>query len=224
MPQYITQNGLQFVQLDNGALVPVNVTLSLEGGTLFKLTTEQLNLLRSPVLPSSYPLPSEQVADLKIVAVSNFPGSWAISNFPASYNVANLPSTFPLPSGQESLINGINTWLQSLSRGIGAADASTLRVASSAPVPSNHPRTSIAATGAAQILAAANAGRRTLKIYNDSPAILYLGIGTTNPTLTDFTAKIFPDDFYEALASEAGAEHRGIFDAAVGAARVTEGI
>lgn len=154
MAEYVVVNNRQYVEIEDGVLVPVNVSLSLEGGTLVKLPTSQLESLTNPALPNSFPLPVGQVLDLKQVAVLNLPDTYNIGNFPAGFACSNLPSAYPLPSSQEALLNGIATSVTQFTKGAGNVDGNTLR----AVLVTNQPRlsttlpnatmTSIATTGA----------------------------------------------------------------------------
>lgn len=128
MSQYITYNGNKVVQLDDGALVPVNVTLSLDGGTLVKLSDAQVASLRSVILPNVYPLPDNQVSALQQATVSNFPSGFNVNNFPSGFNVSNLPSAYPLPTAQETMLSGLNTFVTNLDKGSGNYGPNTLRV------------------------------------------------------------------------------------------------
>lgn len=214
----------KYVQLDDGSFVPCNVAFSLEGGTLVKLPTAQIAALQTPTFPANFPLPSSQVSDLKAVTVGNLPTLYNIGNYPAGFNCLNLPATFPLSSAQEALLQAIKTFTDNLAKGAGAFDANTLRTVQARQAPAAVTRSSVAGSATAVSLVAANGGRSLLKIYNDSSAILYVGIGSTNPTATDFSTKLYQDDYYEAPFNEAGLEFRGIWSSATGAARITEGV
>jgi hypothetical protein len=79
-------------------------------------------------------------------------------------------------------------------------------------------RGAVAASVADVVLAAA--GAEGVCIYNNSAsANLYVGLGTA-ATLTDFTVKIGPGQYYETPFGWNGAVH-GIWDAAVGSCMVT---
>lgn len=83
-------------------------------------------------------------------------------------------------------------------------------------------RTSVAAAAVDTLILAANASRKGASIFNDSAsATLYLALGTAAATIADYTVKILPGQFYETLAGYTG-QIRGIWSAAVGAAKVTE--
>lgn len=129
MAQYINIGGVKNVQFDDGSTAPVFVGTSLEGGTLTKLTDTQIASLRSPVYPNEYPIPSAQLAALLTPAISNFPSSFSISNFPGGgFACSNLPASYPLPSGQESMLSGLQATVGNFSKGLAVADANTLRV------------------------------------------------------------------------------------------------
>lgn len=136
MANYVILDGRKFVQLDDGSTAEVVVCLSLEGGTLTKLPANQIEQLRTPHLPDFYPMPANQVADLKQVSVNNFPGGFGITNFPLGFGCTNMPSTFPLPAAQEGLLTSLNNWATTLDKGSGNLSANTLRVV----LPTNQPR------------------------------------------------------------------------------------
>lgn len=129
MASYVDVDGKKFLRLDDGSLVPCTVGFSLQGGSEVKLTSAQLTNLRNPILPAEYPLPASQVTALQSVSVGNFPSSFSVSNFPSSFSVSNLPSTYQWPSSQETIVTNIRTAVQGFTKGLGVADANTLRMA-----------------------------------------------------------------------------------------------
>lgn len=81
--------------------------------------------------------------------------------------------------------------------------------------------TNITASTSNQTLAAANAARRGVAVYNDSvTATLYIKYGTT-ASATSFTVRLAPGDYYESPFGYTG-QVDGVWTAADGAARVTE--
>jgi hypothetical protein len=84
-------------------------------------------------------------------------------------------------------------------------------------------RTQVADSASDGILLAANVLRIGATVFNDSSAILYLGLGTTATTTTNYTVKIAQNGYYEVPARYTG-QIRGIWatDPGDGAARVTE--
>lgn len=85
----------------------------------------------------------------------------------------------------------------------------------------NATRTSVAAATATVNLLAANAGRMQATVYNDSTAIMYLGLGGVFITVNDFSLQILPGGYYEVPAYFTG-QVRAIWATADGFARVTE--
>lgn len=82
--------------------------------------------------------------------------------------------------------------------------------------------TSVAASAASVTLLALNADRRGATIFNDSAvANLFLKLGAT-ASLTSFTVKMGPNSFYELTFPTYTGVIDGIWDVAVGSARVTE--
>lgn len=81
-------------------------------------------------------------------------------------------------------------------------------------------QTSVASSATNVTLLAANSARRGVSIYNDSTAILYLRCAAT-ATTSNFTTKLFEDDYWEAPAGYTGIID-GIWASATGNARITE--
>lgn len=89
----------------------------------------------------------------------------------------------------------------------------------------NAARSSVAGSAAAVTLIAANPGRKGLIIHNDSGATLYIGLGTTTVTASDYTYKVLGSGTYEMplqAASPFTGQVQGIWDSATGSARITE--
>lgn len=127
MANYIDIDGKKWVQLDDGALVPATAILALDGGFPIRLIQSQLDSLKAPTFPSSFPIPSAQVADLKVVAIANFPSAFAASNLPAQYPIANWPSTFPWTAQEEQVVFDLKAFVTGLDVGSGLITAKTLR-------------------------------------------------------------------------------------------------
>ncbi len=81
-------------------------------------------------------------------------------------------------------------------------------------------QTTVASSATNVTLLAANTARLGATIYNDSTAILYLRLQAT-ATTSNFTTKLFADDYYEVPAGYAGIID-GIWASATGNARITE--
>ena len=82
--------------------------------------------------------------------------------------------------------------------------------------------TSVAATVASTTLLSANTNRRGAMVFNDSAsAVLYLKLGTSAST-TSYTVQIPPNNYYELPSPVYTGTIDGIWDAAVGDARITE--
>ncbi len=223
MAQYIDLDGNKFVQWDDGTLSAVVLMGSLEEGNLFRLPDAQIAELQAIALPSTFALPSTQVTDLKTVVVSNFPASFQVSNFPASSQISNLPSTYPLSATQEALINAIKTQVESYSKGGGALNPTTLRTTEAISSNLTIVRSSVAAAAADTLIVAANPLRKKLHIYNDSNSALYIGLGSTAVSITDFTDLVGSRGRAVFDRQDAGCEVRGRWVSATGSARITEG-
>ena len=115
-----------------------------------------------------------------------------------SRNVSNVMLDNPLPAGS-NVIGGV-----------------TLAKAATAT------RSAFTASSDTQIVAASTT-RPEFAIYNNGPAILYIGQGSTAVTTSNFTYLLNPSDTYIANPNEVGLEHRGIFSASGSTAQVTIG-
>lgn len=84
-------------------------------------------------------------------------------------------------------------------------------------------RTSVADSATAVSLLAANANRKGGSLVNTSSAVLYLGLGTVDPTTSDYTAKVEQDQVYTIPAVYTG-QIKGIWasDPGNGASIATE--
>lgn len=89
--------------------------------------------------------------------------------------------------------------------------------------PGTGTRTQVADTATDALILASNAARFGATVFNDSSALLYLGLGTTAVSATNYTAKVYGNGYYEAPANFTG-EIRGIWatDPGDGGAKVTE--
>lgn len=90
-------------------------------------------------------------------------------------------------------------------------------------VPSVATRTQVNDTNTDTLLLAANLNRLGAIVVNDSSATLYLGLGATTVTSTNYTTKILPNGYFEIPFSFTG-QIRGIWatDPNDGGARITE--
>lgn len=111
---------------------------------------------------------------------------------------------------------------------VGADGTNDGDVSNTNPLPVKHvsgtaTRTQVADSASDGLILAANAARLGATIWNDSSAILYLGLGTTTVTTTNYTAQLSEGAYYEVPFGFTG-QIRGIWatDPGDGAARVTE--
>ena len=228
MPSYlnltnpVTNRLEKWLQFDDNSYAPMSIVSSLTGGLLTQLTSSQITALQNPVFPANFPLPSAQITALQTVTVANPQSSVAISNFPSGFNISNLPATYQWPSGQEAIVSGIKTRLDGFTTGTGNVDSTTLRVSPVMIAPTVS-RTSIAASATVVTLATARSDRRSLTIYNDSVNTLHVGVGA-NTSTTDFTLKLFQDEFWRVPIDFLQLQITGIWTATGGSARITEGI
>lgn len=91
------------------------------------------------------------------------------------------------------------------------------------PASATGTRTQVADTTSDGVILAANANRRGATIFNDSSATLFLGLGTTAVTATNYSVKLLSGAYYEVPYNFTG-QVRGLWatDPNDGAARVTE--
>lgn len=80
--------------------------------------------------------------------------------------------------------------------------------------------TSVNGSASSVLLLAANANRKNFSVYNDSSVNLYLACAASAST-TAYTVKIPSQNLYESQLDYTGTVS-GVWDSAVGAARVTE--
>lgn len=80
----------------------------------------------------------------------------------------------------------------------------------------------VAASATVVTIKAANSGRRTLSLYNESSAVLTLKHGAT-ATTTDYTVLIGANTFYELPQPVYRGILTGLWASATGAVQVTEG-
>jgi hypothetical protein len=81
----------------------------------------------------------------------------------------------------------------------------------------------VSASASSVTLAAANASRKRLQVFNDSSAALYLKHGS-GASATSFTVKVAAGGYYEMPQPVYPGIVTGIWDSATGAARVTEAV
>ena len=190
MPQYVTQTvgGIlkTLLQLDDGSFVEPSVLFPLSGGLPIALSSGQLAALQTPTFPASFPIPAGQVTDLKSVAITNFPSTWAIGNFPSGFNCSNLPASYPLPSGQEAILSSLQTVVGGFSKGSANFDTNTLR----AVLASNQPRIPVARnTSTMSPMSFSSSGDNTVISPSSGKALRISAIALTAPTLVSIQLK-----------------------------------
>jgi hypothetical protein len=82
-------------------------------------------------------------------------------------------------------------------------------------------RSSVSGAAVDTLLLASNANRLGATFFNESSAILYLALGTTAASLTNYTVQMVTGAYYEVPFAYTG-EIRGIWASATGAVRVGE--
>lgn len=136
--------------------------------------------------------------------------------------VNNFPSTYPVTDNSGSLTVDAPVGTPVFMRlSDGSAAITTLPVSLAKYATAT--RTQVADAAADTLILAANSGRQKATVYNDSSALLYLGLGTTATTSSNYTARVYPNGYYEAPSDFTG-QIRGIWatDPNDGGAKVTE--
>ena len=200
----------QFLQLDDGSLAPVTVSMSLEGGTLVKLADDQIAEMQAVTFPSELALPAVQVSDLKEVTVSNQPTSIDVGNFPSGFTCSNMPSTFPLSEAQGNTLNNIYSTVNTFTQGSGTVDANTLRVAVARHNPLSYTMSSVNVGSSVVDLAGESTTRKSLHIQHRSGDPVYVALGETAPTTSLYTVKLEEGDRVSFFPEDAGAQVRAI--------------
>lgn len=95
-------------------------------------------------------------------------------------------------------------------------------VAAIAPSPSAGTLANVAGSTSSVTLLAANASRKQAVLFNDSSANLYLGYTSSAVSITSYSAKIPGNAYYEVPWPPYTGQINGIWDAAIGTARITE--
>lgn len=124
--------------------------------------------------------------------------------------LTSLIALIPASLGQKTAANSLAVTLAS-----DQSNVPTKELRSATATLSN-----VASSASTGTILASNANRLGATITNDSTAYLYLKLGAT-ASLTSYTAKLYPDDYYEIPFGYTGIID-GIWSAANGNARVTE--
>lgn len=162
--------------------------------------------------------------------VSDNSGSLTVDG---SVSVSNLPATQPISAtdGSQATL-GTTTDAEATGNGSVIALLKRLRtllggtLATQAVRSGTATRTDVAGSATSVTILASNANRLGGSIYNDSAAILYLRMGSSAASATDFTVPLAPTTggiggYFEIPAGYTG-QITGIWSSATGNARVTE--
>lgn len=154
-------------------------------------------------------------------------GVWVDVAVDASGNVGTTNTAISDAIGTTADASSANTVIGRLKKLLSVLPAATGQATAAQSMPvveataATATVTSVADTASSTTILALNANRRAASIYNDSTATLYLKYGST-ATTSDFTVKLFPDDYHEVFGHYTG-KIDGIWSAdASGSARVTE--
>jgi hypothetical protein len=89
-------------------------------------------------------------------------------------------------------------------------------------VPTTGTMTNVAGAVTSTTILASNTSRKGATVFNDGSANLYLALSASTASLTAYTVKIGPGGLFELPWPVYTGQLTGIWDAAVGSARVTE--
>lgn len=95
-------------------------------------------------------------------------------------------------------------------------------VSAVAPPPATGGLSSVSGNASSVTLLSANTARKGALIFNDSTANLYVGFTSSAVSLTSYTVKLAPGSLFEMPWPVYTGQINGIWDNAVGAARITE--
>jgi len=136
-----------------------------------------------------------------------------------------------LIAGQAGITAGAGNVAANTPRVCIASDQAPIEITGSASLtgtvdltkPDTGTRSQVSDSATNVTILAANASRLGATVYNDSSAILYLGLGTTDVTTSNYTIKVASSGYYEVPYGYTGAiEGLWATDPNDGAARVTE--
>lgn len=174
-------------------------------GTFFQAT--------QPISAVALPLPTGAATEATLGGVLTTTAFQARINTLGQKTMAN--STPVVLASDQSAISVTGTFFQATQPVSIAATVAVKELRSATGA-----QTSVAGSASSVTLLASNANRLGASIYNDSTAILYVRFQATAST-SNFSVKLFPDDFYEVPFGYTGIID-GIWASATGNARVTE--
>lgn len=174
-------------------------------GTFFQAT--------QPISAVALPLPAGAATEATLAGVLTTTAFQARINTLGQKTMAN--STPVVLASDQSAISVTGTFFQATQPVSIAATVAVKELRSATGA-----QTSVAGSASSVTLLASNANRLGASIYNDSTAILYVRFQATAST-SNFSVKLFPDDFYEVPFGYTGIID-GIWASATGNARVTE--
>jgi len=190
-----------------------NLDVALSTRAVTGLTDAQLRAAAVPVSLAAVPLPAGAATEATLATMLTLAGFQARINTFGQKTMAN--STPVVLSSDQSAIPVTGTFFQATQPVSVAATVTTKETRSATGT-----QTSVAGSAANVTLLASNANRLGASIYNDSTAILYVRFAAT-ATTSNFSAKLFPDDYLEVPFEYTGIID-GIWASATGNARVTE--
>jgi hypothetical protein len=238
-PLYTTTNGA--LRVDASGL-PLPTGASTEATlALIKAKTDNIDVAlstRTKPADSQHVIVDNAVVDVTgVVAISGAlpTGANAIGKLAANsgvdigdVDVTSLPS---IPTGANLIGKvGFDQTTPGTTNGVvvtaplpaGTNDIGDVGVVS-LPTAATGTRTQVADSASDGVILAANATRKFASIANDSTVSLYLGLGTTAVTTTNYTVRILPGYYYEVPSVFTG-QIRGLWesDPNTGGAKVTE--
>jgi hypothetical protein len=231
--------GARVYDLDTGIgvedVLGINLRLSAGGGSIEALG-QMLSASSIPVVLASDQSNIPVTATQGAAAGAAGPWSVRLSDGAAFYDgtkTGQLPAA--LVGGR--LDENVGAWLGSTAPTVGqktmvdslpvaiASDQSAIpvtgTVTNNPAQPANSAVTSVASSAVSVTLLAANANRKGAMITNDGTANLFVKLGAV-ASATSYTAKLIPGAYYEVPPPVYTGVIDGIWDVAVGNARVTE--
>lgn len=235
IPRVTVSSDSSFAATQSGTWNINNIT-----GTI-SLPTGAASSAKQPALgtggsPAGDVLTIQGISTMTPVKVDGAAGSFPVTgtvtaNQGGTWNLTNISGTISLPTGAATAAKqpalgtaGISSTDVISVQGVSGMTPVSVNVvgAGSGPVSTTGTTSNVAATTTSTTILASNPNRMLATVMNDSAsANLFLMLAAGTASATNFTVKLVPGAYYELPIRYTGIMI-GIWDAAVGAARVTE--
>jgi hypothetical protein len=226
--------GAHVYDVDTGAgvelVLGVNLRLAAGGGSVEVGTAAQplridpTGTTTQPISAAALPLPAGAATEATL-ATRATEATLATRATEATLATRATEATVATLLLDATFTGRINTQGQKLMAGstpvVIASDQSAIPVTNTPAQPANSAVTSVPSNLASVTLLAANANRKGAMITNDGTGNLYVKLGAV-ASVTSFTAKLIAGAYYEVPSPVYTGVIDGIWDVAVGSARVTE--